>query len=141
MNVLSIVGRIGKVGELRTTQSGKSVINFSVAVDNGKDSGGEKRAATWFEVALWENQADALAQYLTVGDRIGVTGQVRLQIDEGKDGSKYSKLVVDFPRVELLGGSSKETAPAAKATAANAGASSTKSGYRGGNATKSNIAF
>lgn len=110
MNVLSIVGRIGKVGQLRYTQSGKAVINFSVAVDNGKDADGEKRAATWFEVALWEKQAEALAQYLTVGDRIGVNGQVRLQIDKGNDGKEYPKLTIDFPRVELLGGSQQTAA-------------------------------
>lgn len=109
MNNISIAGRIGKVGELRSTNNGKSVINFSVATDNGKDSDGEKRLATWFEVALWEKQADALAEYLAVGDRIGVTGQVRLQIDEGKDGTKYPKLVIDFPRVELMGSKEKET--------------------------------
>src|ERR1700676_2525061 len=108
MNNLTIIGRIGKVGELRYTQSGKAVVNFSVAVDNGKDSDGEKRAATWFEISLGEKEPEGLAQYLTVGDRIGVTGQVRLQVDEGKDGTKYPKLTVDFPRVELLGDSNKQ---------------------------------
>src|ERR1700676_991475 len=63
MNNLTIIGRIGKVGELRYTQSGKAVVNFSVAVDNGKDSDGEKRAATWFEISLGEKQAEGLAQY------------------------------------------------------------------------------
>jgi single-strand DNA-binding protein len=110
MNSLSIVGRIGKVGEIKYTQSGKAVVNLSVATDNGKDSNGEKRAATWFEVALWEKQAESLAPYLTVGDRIGVTGQVRLQVDEGKDGKTYPKLTIDFPRVELMGDSNKQSA-------------------------------
>jgi single-strand DNA-binding protein len=118
MNNLSIVGRIGKVGELRYTQGGKAVINLSVAVDNGKTSDGEKRPATWFEIALWEKQAEGLADYLTVGDRIGVQGQIRLQVDEGKDGQKYPKLAVDFPRIELLGGSNKtEQAQPARQTA------------------------
>ncbi len=105
MNNLTIVGRIGKVGELRYTQSGKAVINLSVAVDNGKDTNGEKRAATWFDISLWEKQAEALAEYLTVGDRIGITGQVRLKVDKGQDGKEYHKLTVEVPRVELLGGS------------------------------------
>ena len=119
MNSLSIVGRIGKVGELRITAGGKSVINFSVAVDNGKDSEGEKRKPTWFEVALWEKQADNLAEYLNVGDRIGVTGQVRMQVDE-KGEQQYHKLVVDFPRVELMGEANK-AADKATTTDANSG--------------------
>ena len=107
MNNLTIVGRIGKVGELRYTQSGKAVINLSVAVDNGKDANGEKRQATWFDISLWEKQAEALAEYLTVGDRIGITGQVRLKVDRGQDEKEYPKLTIDFPRVELLGGSTQ----------------------------------
>jgi single-strand DNA-binding protein len=120
MNNLSIAGRIGKVGEMKYTQSGKAVLNISVATDNGKDGNGEKRAATWFEVALWEKTAESLEQYLNVGDRIGITGQVRLQVDTGADGTKYPKLVIDFPRVELMGGSQQATtaAPARAAAAA-----------------------
>ncbi len=110
MNNLSITGRIGKVGELRHTQGGKAVINLSIAVDNGKDSNGEKRPATWFEVTLWEKQAEALAPYLVVGDRVGVNGKVRIQVDEGNDGQKYPKLTIDFPAVELLGGANKPQA-------------------------------
>jgi single-strand DNA-binding protein len=106
MNNLSITGRIGKVGELRYTQGGKAVIGISVAVDNGKDANGEKRPATWFEVSIWDKQAEALAQYLVVGDRIGVSGKVKLKVDEGKNGQKYHNLAIDFPAVELLGGSS-----------------------------------
>lgn len=122
MNNLSIAGRIGKVGELRYTQNGKAVINISVATDNGKNADGEKRQATWFEVALWEKAAESLAEYLKVGDRIGVTGQIRLQVDEGKDGGKYPKLVIDFPRVELMGGSPQKAAAAAPARTTKAAA-------------------
>ena len=104
MNNISIVGRIGKVSELRHTSGSKAVLNFSVATDNGKDSDGEKRKPTWFEIALWEKQAESLAQYLQVGGLVGITGQVSLKVDEGKDGEKYPKLVINFPRVELLGG-------------------------------------
>ena len=123
MNNLTIVGRIGKVSELKYTPQGKAVVNFSVAVDNGKDSDGEKRAATWFEIALWEKQAENLHPYLVVGDRIGITGQVRLQVDEGRDGTKYPKLTVDFPRAELMGNpkeqSSGSNKPAARTATAN----------------------
>lgn len=118
MNNLSIIGRVGKVGELRSTSGGKSVINFSVAVDNGKDSAGEKREATWFEVSLWEKQAEGLAQYLNVGDRIGVTGKVRLKVDEGRDGTKYPKLVVDFAQIDLLGEKPGNAQPKQRAAAA-----------------------
>ena len=109
MNNLVIVGRIGRVGDLKYTQSGKAATYFSVAVDNGKTSDGEKREATWFEVTLWEKQAESLHQYLKVGDRIGVSGQVQLKAAEERGEKTYpAKLTVSFPRIELLGDSNKK---------------------------------
>lgn len=117
MNNLSIVGRIGQVGALKYTGAGKAVTDFSVAVDNGKTPDGEKRQPTWFKVSLWEKQAENLHQYLTVGDRIGVTGQIDLRSYETKDGEKRTELIVNFPRVELLG-NKPEAAQAAPRQAA-----------------------
>lgn len=131
MNNLSIAGRIGKVGELRYTANNKAVINISVATDNGKDADGQKRPATWFEVALWEKAAESLQPYLIVGDRIGITGQVRLQVDEGRDGEKYPKLVIDFPRVELMGGSQQGAATTTQAAPAARRAAPAAAGQRG----------
>ena len=111
MNNLGIVGRIGRVGELKYAKdSGKAITFFSVAVDNGKTSDGEKREATWFEVSLWDRQAENIHQYLHVGDRVGVTGQVQLKAAEERGETTYpAKLAIQFARVELLGDSTKQT--------------------------------
>jgi len=110
MNSLNIVGRIGRVSDVNQTKSGKSVMNFTVAVDNGKNkSTNEQYPATWFEVTLWEKVADNLAQYLRKGDRVAVSGKAGLKVDKGKDGEVYPKLTIEFPYVELLG--NKRTEP------------------------------
>jgi single-stranded DNA-binding protein len=44
--MLTIAGNIGKDAEVRRTQSGDPVAGFSVAVDNGKDTDGQRFAST-----------------------------------------------------------------------------------------------
>ncbi len=111
MNSLNIVGRIGRVSDVNQTKSGKSVMNFTVAVDNGKNkSTNEQYPATWFEVTLWEKVADNLSQYLRKGDRVAVSGKAGLKVDKGKDGEVYPKLTIEFPYVELLGDKRTEDA-------------------------------
>ena len=52
MNNCVFAGRAGKDAELKYTQSGKAVASFSIAIDNGKDSNGEKRAPLWIIASL-----------------------------------------------------------------------------------------
>lgn len=75
MQILTIAGTVGKDAELRTTQSGDKVLGFSVAVDNGKDSSGNKRPATWFDCAVWGKRAESLAQHITKGSKLTLTGR------------------------------------------------------------------
>lgn len=57
MQTLIIAGNVGKDAELRTTQSGEKVLNFSLAVDNGKSKDGTKRDPTWFDCSIWGKRA------------------------------------------------------------------------------------
>ena len=79
MNVLTIAGNIGKDAEVRTTQNGKDVAGFSVAVSNGKD-----RDATWFDCSVWGERARKLAPYIRKGDKITVTGSISAEEHNGK---------------------------------------------------------
>jgi single-strand DNA-binding protein len=79
MNVLTIAGNIGKDAELRTTQNGKQVAGFSVAVLKGRD-----QETTWFNCSLWGERAAKLASYLTKGSRVTVSGEVSAREHNGK---------------------------------------------------------
>lgn len=73
MNNVNIIGNITKDIELRSTQSGKSVANVSIAYNDGY---GEKQTAHYFDVQVWEKQAENLAQYCGKGSKIGVSGKL-----------------------------------------------------------------
>lgn len=75
MQTLTLAGTVGRDAELRNTPSGDQVLNFSLAIDNGKDKSGNKREPTWFDCSLWGKRAAALAPHIRKGDKLAVTGR------------------------------------------------------------------
>ena len=109
MNKGIFIGRVGADAELRYTPQGKAVASFSMALDNGKDANGEKKAPTWIKATLWENRAEKLAQYITKGKMVYVSGPVSCEawIDKNSDDAK-AKLTVNVHEFEFCGGSNKD---------------------------------
>lgn len=92
MQILTIAGNVGKDAELRSLQSGESVLNFSVAVDNGKDKNGNKRDATWFDCAVWGKRAESLKGYIKKGTKLTLSGRPGARAHDGK---AYLQLTVN----------------------------------------------
>jgi single-strand DNA-binding protein len=107
VNIASFAGRVGTVKELKYTDGGKAVLNFSIAVDRGTSKNGDKNPPLWVNVALWEKQAEALAKYIRQGDPIAATGQVNVRAYES-NGDPKAELRLEFARVTLLGSSKQE---------------------------------
>lgn len=89
MNTVSLIGRLGRDPELRYTQSGTAVANFSLAVTRPFN----REETDWFDVTCWGKTAELAANHLQKGRQVGVAG--RLQQDRWEqDGQKRSKVVV-----------------------------------------------
>lgn len=99
MQKVFIAGTIGNVRGLRDAGNSK-VFNFSVAVSNGKDSSGNWRDSTFYDVGVWGARGEALSRFLTKGTKVAVSG--RLQPPRVHEGKAY--LSVDSDEVTLLGG-------------------------------------
>lgn len=84
MQSLTIAGNVGKDAELRRTQGGDPVLNFSLAVDNGKDQNGNKRDATWFDCSVWGKRAEALERHITKGSKLVLRGRPTAREHNGK---------------------------------------------------------
>lgn len=106
MQQLTIAGNVGKDAKLNELQSGDKVLNFSVAVSNGKDKDGNRRDSTWFDCSLWGKRAEALAPYITNGSRLVVTGRPTAREYEGK---VYLGCNVD--QLTMLGGGQERSEP------------------------------
>jgi single-strand DNA-binding protein len=81
MKNITIAGRIGKSAETRQTQQGDQVTGFSVAVDEGF---GDKKRTIWFDVSFWGKRGASVAQYLTKGAQVTVTGDLSTREHDGK---------------------------------------------------------
>ena len=108
MKTLSIAGNIGKDAVTRTTGGGDSVTSWTVAVE---ERAGQDKRTLWFDVSLWGKRGEALAQYLTKGGKVGVSGEFSTREHEGK-----TYLTIRANEVTLLGGGQGEDGPRQSST-------------------------
>lgn len=104
MNVWTFNGRLGADAELRTTQSGEKVLNLSVANDIGF---GDRKETQWVKCSFWGRRAEALAPHLTRGKQVMISGEVRIETYERRNGGgTASCLSVRINDIDLFGGGS-----------------------------------
>lgn len=95
-----IIGNLGRDPDLRMTQSGKPVLNFSVAVNERR---GENETTTWYDVSVWnERQAEGLNSFLTRGHLVYVEGRLSQRIYTKRDGTMGASLSIDAREVQVL---------------------------------------
>ena len=103
MNSWNFTGNLGNDCEQRYTQSGDSVVSFSVGVKSGF---GDKASTTWAKCAMFGKRGEAVAPYLKKGTLVGVVGEVNNREYQDKDGQKRYSLDVRVNDLTLLGGKS-----------------------------------
>ena len=108
LNRVTIIGRMVRDAELKSTGSGQAMVKFSIAVNRKKKDGDAwTDEASFFDVTLWGRQAEALHQYLLKGKQIAVDGELR-QDRWQQDGQNRSKVEIIASSIELLGGGNSE---------------------------------
>jgi single-strand DNA-binding protein len=107
-----IIGNVGRLDDLRYTQSGTAVISFSVAVtERFTDSAGEKREKTnWYKVTAWKGLAEVCAKYVTKGMQIMVTGTNEASAYLDKEGNAKPSLDLTARDIQFLGGNRGDSA-------------------------------
>lgn len=91
---ITVIGNLTADPELRQTNSGKSVINFSLAYTPRKPDGTDG-VTSFYNVTAWEFLADNFAASFKKGDRLVVLGRVSQDKWEDKDtGKGMSRLVI-----------------------------------------------
>jgi single-strand DNA-binding protein len=105
MNNLAIIGRLTKDYEVRFLPSGKSIGEFTLAVNDGW---GENEHTSYFDVTVFGKSVERHSDYIKKGSLIGVTGSIRQERWESKDGQKRSKVKVVANRIDYLDSKPKE---------------------------------
>ena len=96
MNKVILIGRITKQIELKTTQSGKSVASFTLAVNKDRKNADGNYEADFINCVAFGQQAETISKYVHKGDKFGVTGKLNTRNYE-KNGSKVyiTEVMVD----------------------------------------------
>jgi len=106
-----IAGNLGGDPEMRYTQSGQAVTNFSVATNRQytASDGQQVKETTWFRVSAWGRQAETCNQFLRRGSKVLVEG--RLNADQvsggphiwtGQDGQPRASYEITSESVKFL---------------------------------------
>jgi len=110
-----IVGRLTRDAELKYTNSGDPILGFSVATDRSAKKGNEwVKEPSYWTCSLWGKRGESLAQYMTKGTQVAVSGEA-YEDNWEKDGQKHTRVKVNAQEVMLLGGKPQQaTQPQAK---------------------------
>ena len=76
-NKAVLMGRICHDLELKTIQSGVSVLSFKLAVDRSYQPKGEERKADFFNIVAWRSTAEFISRYFGKGRMILVEGELQ----------------------------------------------------------------
>ena len=99
LNKVIIAGRLTADPELKLTQTGLSVVSFSVAVNRPARVVNNQRVAEsdFISCVAWRNAADFIAKYFKKGSAICLTGSLQTRTWNDNSGVKHyaTELVVD----------------------------------------------
>ncbi len=118
LNKATIIGRLTRDPEVRSTPSGQSVANFAVATNYvWKDSSGQKQdRPEYHDVVAWGKLAEIVSQYLTKGRRVYIEGRLQTRDWTGNDGvRRYKTEIIAENMIMLDGPRGSGQAPAAGA--------------------------
>jgi single-strand DNA-binding protein len=110
VNRVILIGNLGRDPEIRYTQGGEPIANFSLATNEAwTDRSGQKQERTeWHRVEVFGKAAQVVRDYLSKGRQVYVEGSIRYDEWTDKDGNKRNttKIHIGGPnsRLVLLGG-------------------------------------
>lgn len=97
MNNVQLIGNLTKDIELRKTQNGKSVVNFTLAVARTFN----REETDFIQCQAWGKTADILHQYCHKGSKIGLNGSIETGSYD-KNGQRVYTTTVIANNIELL---------------------------------------
>ena len=98
MNEIIITGNLTRDPEMRSTEAGKNVTNFTVAVRRPFKA----EETDFFPVVVWGKQAESCAKYLSKGRKVGVSGFLYSREYKASDGSTRRVMEICASEVEFL---------------------------------------
>lgn len=114
LNKFTGIGRLSRDPEVRSTASGQSVCNFSIATTKkwtDKNTNVKQESTEWINIVCWSKLAEICGQYLSKGSLVYVEGALQTKSWEDKNGGgkRYKTDVVITNMIMLGGGQRNES--------------------------------
>lgn len=102
MNSAVLVGRAGQDPEVKYFESGKVKTSFSVAV-NRWDPKTKAEVADWFNIEVWDKQAEFAGEYVKKGRLVAIDGRITISKWADASGDEKQRFLVNATNIRLLG--------------------------------------
>jgi single-strand DNA-binding protein len=113
VNKVILIGRLGGDPEIRYTNTGTAVANFSLATStNWTNKEGEREERTeWHRVVAFARLGEICGEYLSKGKQVYVEGRLQTRSWEDKDGNRRKTTEVVALQLQMLGSPSGDRPP------------------------------
>ena len=105
MNNINLTGRLTRDPELRYSQSGTAIANFSLAVSREYNH----EETDFIDCVAFGRTAEAVGTYMQKGSQIGVTGSLQIETFTRKDGTKGKAAKVVIKHFDFLSAKAAES--------------------------------
>ena len=103
MNKVYLIGNLTRDPEMRSTNTGIPVCNFSIAVNRRfKNAQTGQQETDFFNIVAWRQLAELCSRYLVKGRKVAVFGSIQTRTYEAQDGSKRTAFDIVADEVEFL---------------------------------------
>jgi single-strand DNA-binding protein len=100
-NKATLIGRLTRDPETRTTSSGIPVTRFTIAVDRFRRSETGEKTADFINVVAWRRLAEIVGQYMKKGKLVAIEGSLQLDAYE-RDGVQREWIEVVANNIQML---------------------------------------
>lgn len=142
VNKVLLIGNLGQDPEVRYTDSGTPVGNFSIATTSKFKKGDEWQEQTeWHKIVVWGKTAENCGQYLSKGRQVYIEGRLQTRKWEDKEGVKRYMTEIVASNVVFLGSKGDGQKSERREEPAPASAPAGDGGYPGGGYDESDCPF
>lgn len=102
INRTTLTGRLTKDAEIRYSQSGTAVANFTLAVDRAFTNQQGEREADFINCVIWRKSAENFANFTHKGSLVGIDGRIQTRNYENQQGQRVYVTEVVVENFALL---------------------------------------
>lgn len=106
VNKAILIGNLGRDPELRYTQNGQAVVNFTLATSENwtdRKTGQKQERTEWHRIVAWGRTGELCAEYLSKGRMVYIEGRIQTREWEDKQGAKRWTTEINAQTVQFLG--------------------------------------